>query len=84
MTATTLTQAVENSAETALIDTKATEKQATTKLNGHKHSHANGNPVTQNEILSQLYANNGVLKIWKTATEHLEREVCLLVLNQLM
>lgn len=34
-----------------------------------------GDTGTRNGRLSQLYASNGVLKIWKTATEHLEREV---------
>lgn len=35
----------------------------------------------QDGIISQwekgLYSDNAVLKIWKTATEHLERKVCI-------
>jgi hypothetical protein len=40
-----------------------------------KQSRVNGDNEIQAGSLSQLYANNGVFKIWKTATEHLEDEV---------
>lgn len=47
----------------------------TTVENTVNDSPLHGNTGTQNGRLSQLYASNGVLKIWKTATEHLQREV---------
>ncbi|KFG77587.1 putative glucuronyl hydrolase [Metarhizium anisopliae] len=46
----------------------------TTVENTVNDSPLHGDTGTRNGRLSQLYASNGVLKIWKTATEHLERE----------
>lgn len=77
MTTTTLAQPVQSPAETGPNNTKTMTAQATSVQNGVEHSEANGIGGIQSDRLAQLFANSGILKIWKTATEHLEKEVCL-------
>ncbi len=43
-----------------------------TRINGSaKHSRG----IAQTQLLRKLYSNSVILKTWKTATEHLDREV---------